>query len=253
MHWSWSERYIGRDGLMSQTSSFTPSIGGPPPRFWLLLWYRITRAAARLAATRGSALCTTMPRDDAFFNPNVQYILLGGSAIAALLLIAALASLACRSCNSSLAETGGGQVANASEYDTLVVKVHAHGYDAELEISTDAFESYEEVRAPAKLHATVHDYVYPVHHPPVAPWCLLASHVLHRACPPPCTHAQLRELVVDALPTMFRDSDELSLEYMVGGSNTWQRVKRSTPVATVKAARAARVVVHETASKGRKR
>jgi hypothetical protein len=52
---------------------------------------------------------------------------------------------------------------------------------------------------------------------------------------------------------MFRDSDELSLEYMVGRSNTWQRVKRSTPVAMVKAARAARVVVHETASKGRKR
>ena len=196
-----------------------------------------------------------MPRDDANFNPNVQFILLGGSAIAALLLIAALAILACRSCNSysKLAETGGGLVANASEYETLVVKVHAHGYDAELEISTDAFESYEEVRAPAKLHATVHDYVYPVHHPPVAPWCLLASHVLHRACPPPCTHAQLRELVVDALPTMFRDSDELSLEYMVGRSNTWQRVKRSTPVAMVKAARAARVVVHETASKGRKR
>ena len=252
MHWSWSERYIGRDGLMSQTSSFTPSIGGPPPRFWLLLWYRITRAAARLAATRGSALCTTMPRDDAFFNPNVQYILLGGSAIAALLLIAALASLACRSCNSSLAETGGGQVANASEYDTLVVKVHAHGYDAELEISTDAFESYEEVRTPAQLRASL-SIIHPLLRGAFLPLMCLASHVLHRACPPPCTHTQLRELVVDALPTMFRDSDELSLEYMVGGSNTWQRVKRSTPVATVKAARAARVVVHETANKGRKR
>ena len=62
---------------------------------------------------------------------------------------------------------------------------------------------------------------------------------------------QLRELVVDAVPNMFRDSDELTLEYMT--TSTWLRVKRSTPLATVKAAKAARVIVHEEPAKGRRR
>ena len=61
--------------------------------------------------------------------------------------------------------------------------------------------------------------------------------------------SQLRELVVDAVPTMFRDTDELTLEYM-DGRGRWNRVKMRTPVDTVKAARSARIIVPSAAAKG---
>ena len=95
--------------------------------------------------------------------------------------------------------------ARADEYDTLQVIVQAHSQEAELEVQTDSWNSYEE----------------------------------------------LRELVVDAVPSMFRDSDELTLEYM-DQRGRWQRVKLRTPVATVKAARSARIIV-PSSNKGRGR
>ena len=84
--------------------------------------------------------------------------------------------------------------AHADEYAVLQVVIQGHSQEAQLEVQTDAFESYEE----------------------------------------------LRELVIDAIPNMFLDTDELTLEYMNDRSR-WTRVKRSTPVATVKAARTARI------------
>ena len=56
------------------------------------------------------------------------------------------------------------------------------------------------------------------------------------------SYEELRELIVDAVPSMFRDTDELSLEYM-NQRNRWMRVKRSTPLETVKAAKMARITV----------
>ncbi len=86
--------------------------------------------------------------DDDTYTPDVQLILLGGAALAALLLLVALAILAVRSCNARPgAERRGDQVAHASDYETLTVHVHAHGYESELDVSTDAFETYEEVSA----------------------------------------------------------------------------------------------------------
>ena len=75
--------------------------------------------------------------------------------------------------------------------------VEARDQEAELEVQTDAFDSYE----------------------------------------------QLRELVVDAVPKMFRDSDELMLEYNVssGKRPKWVRVKLRTPVDAVKAAGSLRI------------
>ena len=68
---------------------------------------------------------------------------------------------------------------------------------------------------------------------------LVAAHFAHCRVRALC---QLRELVVDAVPTMFRDTDELTLEYQ-DGRGRWNRVKMRTPVDTVKAARSARIVV----------
>lgn len=90
--------------------------------------------------------------------------------------------------------------ASAVDYAVLQVTVQAHGQQAELEVQTDAWDSYE----------------------------------------------GLRELVVDAIPQLFRETDELLLEYM-DGRGAWKMVKLRTPVATVKAARCARIVVPDAA------
>lgn len=141
----------------------------------------------------------------------------GGTALALLIVVGAVIVLALRSCK------GGPQVAymprgaevgpaRADEYDTLQVIVQAHNQEAELEVQTDAWGSYEE----------------------------------------------LRELVVDAVPQMFRDTDELTLEYL-DRSRRWVRVKQRTPVDAVKSARSARITATAGAaaasnqrSKGRK-
>merc|ERR1711988_844970 len=89
--------------------------------------------------------------------------------------------------------------AHAQEYEVLQVTVVAHDQEAELEVQTDAWNSYEE----------------------------------------------LRELVVDAVPNMFYDTDELTLEYKNEHAR-WVRVKMKTPVDAVKASRCARITVPST-------
>ena len=118
-----------------------------------------------------------------------------GSLLALVILVIAGIILLMRSCNSQTRtlETGP---ARADEYDMLQVIVVAHDQEAELEVQTDAWNSYEE----------------------------------------------LRELVVDAVPNMFRDTDELTLEYK-NEQSRWIRVKMKTPVDAVKAARCARITV----------
>lgn len=131
---------------------------------------------------------------------------MAGALIAAAILVCALAIMAYRaSCNGATAKRFEG-VAHASDFAVLRVIVRTPDNEAELEIETDTFDSYEE----------------------------------------------LRELVVDSVPEMFHDTDELTLEYQNARSR-WQRVKRSTPVDTVKAARSARISVAGAKAVGRRR
>jgi hypothetical protein len=124
----------------------------------------------------------------------------GGTALALLIVVGAIIVLAVRSCKGGSSQPAYmgrmGEIgpARADEYDTLQVIVQAHNQEAELEVQTDAWSSYEE----------------------------------------------LRELVVDAVPQMFRDTDELTLEYL-DRRQKWTRVKMRTPVDAVKAARSARI------------
>jgi len=131
---------------------------------------------------------------------------LGGGTIAVVLLLAAIIVWAWRSCNKSQRrQYYDTEPARADEYDTLRVVVNARDQEAELEVQTDAWESYEE----------------------------------------------LRELVVDAVPNLFRATDELTLEYQ-NASAKWVRVKMRTPVETVKAARGARITVAPAKSPARR-
>ena len=120
---------------------------------------------------------------------------LGGTLLALLVVLVAAIVLVARSCapSQSMRDTGP---ARADEYEMLQVVVAAHDQEAELEVQTDAWNSFEE----------------------------------------------LRELVVDAVPNMFRDTDELTLEYK-NEQSRWVRVKMKTPVDAVKAARCARITV----------
>ena len=143
---------------------------------------------------------------------DAEYAYLGGLFLAAALVLAAAVILIVRRCNRSEATLRAPpaysaaprqhrraiemQPARADEYETLQVIVVAHGREAELEVQTDAWSSYE----------------------------------------------MLRELVVDAVPEMFGETDDLILEYM-NAQARWMRVKMKTPVETVKAAKAARISV----------
>lgn len=206
-----------------------------------------------------------MPRSWHYPYSDVDVALMGGAAVAALLLLATLLVMAARSCCSSGAgeriHPGESHVASAADYETLQVAVQAHGHEAELEVSTDAFESYEEVCALlARVARSMMHLPYSHARAPCTggvSYCAPTARALP-AQTDECFEShmlpvpwQLRELVVDAVPNMFRDSDELTLEYMT--TSTWLRVKRSTPLATVKAAKAARVIVHEEPAKGRRR
>ena len=151
--------------------------------------------------------------------------------------LVALLTLLCRRCSKAQARIYDTEPAHAEEYDTLRVFVHAHDQEvrpqllrearlvgshcpllyalieltahrfsrahvqAELEVQTDAWNSYEE----------------------------------------------LRELVVDAVPNMFRDTDELTLEYK-DERQRWVRVKMKTPVDAVKASRCARITAARSSS-----
>lgn len=54
------------------------------------------------------------------------------------------------------------------------------------------------------------------------------------------TYEDLRELVVDAVPQMFNDTDAILIEYADGRG--WSRVKTKTPVNVVKNARSVRII-----------
>ena len=65
----------------------------------------------------------------------------------------------------------------------------------------------------------------------------------------------LRELVVDAVPQMFGDTDSIVLDYM-GSGGRWQRVKTRTSLATVKASGSIKITVQPPAARnanGRRR
>uniref|UniRef100_A0A7S2HCX5 Uncharacterized protein n=1 Tax=Haptolina brevifila TaxID=156173 RepID=A0A7S2HCX5_9EUKA len=129
---------------------------------------------------------------------DVDLALLSGALLAALILLASLVIVAYRAYCARVTKSGRREddaPANASEYALLKVLVRAHNDEAELEVETDAFESYED----------------------------------------------LREMVVDSLPDMFEDTDELTLEYQEAHSSRWLRVKRSTPVEALKASCSARI------------
>ena len=75
----------------------------------------------------------------------------GGTALALLIVVAAIGVLALRSCKTGphayarRATIGDVGPARADEYDTLQVLVQAHNQEAELEVQTDAWDSFEEV------------------------------------------------------------------------------------------------------------
>jgi len=54
------------------------------------------------------------------------------------------------------------------------------------------------------------------------------------------SYEELRELVVDAVPQMFNDSDAILMEY-ADGDGGWTRVKTKTPVHVVKKAGSVRI------------
>ena len=87
---------------------------------------------------------------------------LAGLAIAFVVLLVVVALYIAR--QASLRTVPSGHVENASDYNQLQIIVEAGDQEAELEVQTDAFETFE----------------------------------------------QLRELVVDSIPEMFRDTDELT-------------------------------------------
>ena len=79
---------------------------------------------------------------------DVELILIMGALIAAIILLVALLMLSYRV---MLLRAGGGSdtgPAHAAEYDTLQVVIEAHGQEAELEVATEGFDTYEEVSAP---------------------------------------------------------------------------------------------------------
>jgi hypothetical protein len=158
---------------------------------------------------------------------DTEFAYVGGSALALLVVLVAGCVLLIRRLSASRRRQDI-EPAFAEEYDVLQVIVHAHDQEAELEVQTDAWSSYEEVRPIATLDA--------------CPRLVFFSRYLTILCATPCVPTQLRELVVDAVPTMFRDTDELTLEYQ-DARGRWNRVKMKTPVDTVKAARSARIIV----------
>lgn len=130
----------------------------------------------------------------------------GGTLLALLIVITAGVVLLVRSCTAqqngyrrTLVHDAG--PAHADEYAMLQVIVVAHDQEAELEVQTDAWNSFEE----------------------------------------------FRELVVDAVPNMFRDTDELTLEYK-DERQRWVRVKMKTPIDAVKASRCARITAARNSS-----
>ena len=96
-----------------------------------------------LGATRKSWLSSL---DD------TEFAYVGGSALALLVVLVAGCVLLFRRLSASRRRQEI-EPAFAEEYDVLQVIVHAHDQEAELEVQTDAWNSYEEVRLSASLAA----------------------------------------------------------------------------------------------------
>ena len=96
-----------------------------------------------LGATRKSWLSSL---DD------TEFAYVGGSALALLVVLVAGCVLLIRRLSASRRRQDI-EPAFAEEYDVLQVIVHAHDQEAELEVQTDAWSSYEEVRPIATLDA----------------------------------------------------------------------------------------------------
>lgn len=90
-----------------------------------------------LGATRKSWLSTL---DD------TEFAYVGGSALALLVVLIAGCILLFRRLSGNRRRQDQIEPAFAEEYDVLQVIVHAHEQEAELEVQTDAWNSYEEVR-----------------------------------------------------------------------------------------------------------
>ena len=139
------------------------------------------------------------PRPSSWLDADIsetEFAYLGGLLLALAIALTAMIILCARRCargaggglEGGLGGTRGRRArrdleapARADEYDILRVLVVARQREAELEVQTDSWDSYEE----------------------------------------------LRELVVNSVPEMFRDTDELVLEYM-NAQSRWMRVKMRT-------------------------
>lgn len=123
----------------------------------------------------------------------------------AMLSVFFLLVVACAIARANAQEAQPKQVVSGGDYAQLSVIVRSREQEAELEVQTEAFDSYE----------------------------------------------QLREMVVDSLPEMFRDTDELTLEYQ-NARNKWVRVKLRTPVSVVKASACVRITAAAAAKAARR-
>ena len=129
-------------------------------------------------------------------------IAMGAAAIGAALLAAGGLIFIARSVASSRSRGHYGAAGSAAPVsavdDSLQVLVRANGQEAELEVRTDGFTTYED----------------------------------------------LREIIVEALPSMFEDTDELVLDYL-NEKASWVRVKVKTPIEAVKASGSIKITVRQ--------
>jgi hypothetical protein len=157
---------------------------------------------------------------------------LGGTSLALLFVLVALLTLLWRRCSKAQARIYDAEPAHAAEYDTLRVFVHAHDQEVRPQLLCEARLVGSRCPLPyALFELTAHRFSL--------------AHVqaeLEVQTDAWNSYEELRELVVDAVPNMFRATDELTLEYQNTHAR-WTRVKLRTPVDTVKAARGARITV----------
>lgn len=115
-------------------------------------------------------------------------------ALWAMIAVMLLLMIACLIARANAGDMGL-ETATGDDYERLRVVIFARGHEAELEVDTDSFQSYED----------------------------------------------LREHVVAALPELFQQTDELTLEYQNRPKKPWIRVKLRTRIATVKSAHCLRI------------
>ena len=85
---------------------------------------------------------------------DVELTLVGGALLALLVLLMVAFALTVRYCCSKPAAEELDEPAHAEDYAHLTVVVDAHGHEAELQVETDAFDSYEEVSTLTSSHSS---------------------------------------------------------------------------------------------------